>query len=264
MIYGRYGFGLASERATFEIDTRETAILRPAPRLELQLLERDGAAKVLPELFDRQRRTRAGEPGRTAGMREEYPADEPRRRGGGAGAFVAACEDGYVVYRSVRDQVAFPRGRIVVEELRAMTPELEAGLWRFVFDLDLIDHVTARRRPLADPLRWRLADPRQLRLTGTEDCLYVRVLDVQAAFEASGYRGEGALVLEVVAPPVDGGPNDTAPGRWLLEAGPDGARCRPAGAGRAPDLRLDVTALGSLYLGGYPASVLAAADGSRS
>lgn len=258
-IYGRYGFGLATERATFEIDSREAALLRPAPRVDLQLLGREEAAKMLPELFDRQRRSRAGEPGRTPGMWEEYLADEPRRRGGGDGAFVAACEDGYVVYRSVRDKAAFPRGRIMVEELRAMTPEVEAALWRFVFDLDLIDGVTARRRPLDEPLRWRLADPRQLRLARTEDCLYVRLLDVPAAFEARGYRGEGRLVLEVEAPPVDGGPADTAPGRWLLEAGPDGARCRPAGTGDTADLRLDVTALGSLYLGAYPASVLAAA-----
>lgn len=259
VIYGRFGFGLASESATYTIDSREARLVPAAPSLDLQLLGRGEAAKVLPDLFERQRRTRAGEPNRDAVRWEDILADDPDRRQGGNAAFVAACEDGYVAYRAVEDHSIWKRDSIVIEELRGSTPEVEAGLWQFVLDLDLTDQVTARRRPVDEPLRWRLADPRQLRVIETEDRLYVRILDVPAALSARGYRSAGCLVLEVVPPAGGGAPGDSAPGRWVLEADTDGAACRPAGPGEAAQLRLDLAALGSLFLGGYPASLLAAA-----
>jgi predicted acetyltransferase len=174
--------------------------------------------------------------------------------------FVAVCDEGYVAYRADEDDVMRARyPRVVVEDLRGMTPAVEAALWRFVFDLDLVGQVIAKRRPLDEPLRWRLADARQLRVIAVDDRLHVRLLDVAAAFEARGYRRSDRLVLEVAPPDdrLDGQP-DQAPGRWVLEAGPEGASCRPARVGEAPDLKFGLTELGSLYLGGFPASALAA------
>ena len=260
VIYGRYGFGLATEGATLEVDTREAAMLAPAPRLDIRLIERDEAAKLLPELFDRQRTVRAGEVSRSIGFWEEFAADEPKRRpAGGTAQFVAICPEGYVVYRAVEDPSPWKRDRIVIHDLRGTTAGVEAGLWHYIFGIDLTDQITAYRRPVDESLKWRLADPRQLRTTEIEDRLYLRVLDVAAAFEGRGYQSTGRLVIDVVPPAVPGGPDDRVPGRWVLDAGPDGASCRRAGPGEEADLRLDVTALGSLYLGAYPASLLAAA-----
>jgi predicted acetyltransferase len=261
VIYGRFGFGHATSGTEFTIDSARSAFLTPAPDLDLRLLDRHEAGKILPELFDRQRRTRAGEPSRDGHTWEDVLADRPHRRQGGHGLFVAACDQGYVAYRAHEDDVMRAAyDRVVIEELRGITPAVEAGLWRFVFDLDLIGTVTARRRPLDDPVRWRLADPRQLRVAAVDDRLYVRILDVPAALEARGYRRTDRLVLDVTPPSdqLDGQP-DPAPGRWVLEAGPDGASCRPARSGEDADLRLGVTELGAIYLGGFPASALAAA-----
>jgi predicted acetyltransferase len=91
-----------------------------------------------------------------------------------------------------------------------------------------------------------------------EDRLYVRILDTATAFEARGYQAEGRLVLEVEHPATSEGELDSAPGRWVLDAGPDGASCRRARQGEDADLRLGLSALGSLYMGGFPASALAA------
>ena len=104
------------------------------------------------------------------------------------------------------------RVEIVVEELRGDTPEVEAGLWRFVLDLDLVGVVTVKRGPVDEPVRWRLADPRQLRTIGIEDRLYVRILDTSAAFEARGYQGEGRVVLDVVPPTTVRGSGRCGPG----------------------------------------------------
>ncbi|HMC38629.1 MAG TPA: GNAT family N-acetyltransferase, partial [Acidimicrobiales bacterium] len=260
VIYGRFGFGLATEIAEYAIDTREAAFLGEVPRLALQLLDREEAGKVLPDLFDRFRRLRAGEPNRIPTTWESIVADEPSERHGGNPAFFAACDDGYVIYRSVNDGPSnWRRDRILVEELRGANPEVESALWQFVFELDLIDRVTAIRRPVDEPLKWRLADPRQLRVEMMDDRLHVRIVDMAAAFTARGYTSEARLVLDVLPPPVDGGPEDSVPGRWVLEAGPDGAACRRAAPTDGTDLRLDITALGSLYMGAFPASLLASA-----
>jgi predicted acetyltransferase len=262
VIYGRFGFGHATSVTELRIDSREAAMLQPAPRLDIRLVDADEARKVLPELFDWQRRVRAGEPNRGAGHWDERLADRPhRRRGGGNALFHAVCDEGYVSYRvHEEDILKGERCRLAIDELRGLRPEVEAGLWQFVFEIDLVGEVTARRRPLDEPLRWRLADPRQLRVTDVTDWLWVRILEVPAALQARGYRRDGRLVLDVLPPQddLDGQP-DPAPGRWLLEAGPDGASCRAARRGERTDLRLRVTDLGALYLGGFPASVLAAA-----
>lgn len=259
IIYGRFGFGLASDMADYTIATGYSSFSTPAPSIPLRLIDREEAIKILPDIFDRQRRTRPGEPSRPLPMWESFLADPPSRRGGGSGLFFAVCDDGYVAYRRTSDPKVFQaeRADVTIEDLRGMTAGTEAALWRFVLDLDLVGRVNARRRPVDEPVRWRLADPRQLQAAAVIDRLYVRVLDVPKALEARGYRHAGRLVLDVL--PDAAGGFDPAVGRWVLEAGTDGASCRAARDEEATDLRLDVTAVGSLYLGGFRASLLAAA-----
>jgi predicted acetyltransferase len=260
IIYGRFGYGLAADLVEYSIDSRASAFAVPAPAIDLALIDKDEAVKVLPEIFDRQRRTRAGEVNRSSGYWTQLLVDRPHHRGGSSARFHAVCDDGYVLYRAGLETNVFQGDRvnIVVEELRGDTAEVEAALWRFVLDLDLIGQVNVKRSPVDESVRWRLADPRQLRTIGIEDRLYVRVLDTTAAFEARGYQAEGRLVLDVLPPAASEGEADAAPGRWTLEAGPDGASCRRARRGEEADLRLGLPALGSLYMGGFPASLLAA------
>jgi predicted acetyltransferase len=260
-IYGRFGFGEATSAAEVRIDTRDAAMLVPPPRLDIRLVDAEEASKVLPDLFERQRRVRAGEPGRNAIQWEERLSDPAPRRQGANALFHAVCDEGYVSYRvHDADILRGDRCRLLIEELRGLTPAVEAGLWQFVLNVDLVGEVRARRRPIDDPLRWRLADPRRLRVTDVIDWLYLRILDVPAALQARGYRRAGGLVLDVLPPgdDIDGQP-DPAPGRWALDADPGGAECRAARPGETADLRLSVTELGAIYLGGVSPSLLAAA-----
>jgi predicted acetyltransferase len=257
LIYGRVGVGYPTPGHEYTIDRRHSAFLKPAPEIDIELIDRDEAAKTLPAIFEEHRRTRAGEPNRDEGRWAHILADMTSERGGGSAAFNAVCDGGFVRYRAHDGE---HKAKIVIEELRGLTPDTEAALWRFVLDLDLVEAVAAKRRPVDEHVLWRLADPRQLAVSKVEDRLYVRILDVPAALTGRGYRRSGRLVLDVL-PPADtlDGQADAAPGRWVLEAGPDGADCRPAAAADDPDLRLAVTDLGSIYLGGFPASTLAAA-----
>jgi predicted acetyltransferase len=70
--------------------------------------------------------------------------------------------------------------------------------------------------------------------------VWVRLVDVGAALSARTYNGDGEVVLEVTDELL---PENA--GRWRVGA---------AGAERTdaePDLRLDVSALGTVYLGGF-------------
>ena len=260
LIYGRFGYGLAATMAEYAIHSRASEFLARAPAVGVELLDRDEALGVLPSIHDRQRRARAGEVNRSAAYWSELLADRPHHREGLSARFHAVCDEGYVLYRAERGTNVFRGDRvgIVVEELRGDNADIEAGLWRFVLDLDLVGQVRFKRCPVDEPVRWRLADPRQLRTATIEDRLYIRILNTAAAFEARGYQSDGRLVLDVMPPAESEGDGDAGPGRWVLEAGTEGGSCRRARPGEGADLRLDLPALGTLYMGGFPASLLAA------
>ena len=87
---------------------------------------------------------------------------------------------------------------------------------------------------------------------GASDGLWLRILDVPAALTARGYNTDGELVLEVT--------DDVLPevgGRWRLSVRDGSAQVSPVEA--AADLRLDITDLGAVYLGGSTLRELAAA-----
>jgi predicted acetyltransferase len=97
-------------------------------------------------------------------------------------------------------------------------------------------------------------------MTSLVDGMWVRLFDLRRALEARTYEREGRLVLEVVDAEAPDGRV-----RLELEAGPDGATARKTR--RSADLTIDVSALGSAYLGGIglrQASLTRGADEHRS
>ena len=161
--------------------------------------------------------------------------------------------DGAAYYRvQSRWEDGLPAGTLLLRELIAVTPEAHAALWRYCLNVDLVQTVRATVRPVDEPLRWLLAEPRRLRTTALYDDLWVRLVDIPAALAARRYATTGRLVLDVADPFC---PENA--GRYELEAGPDGAACRPTTA--AADLALDVADLGAAYLGGVRFGTLAQA-----
>ena len=162
--------------------------------------------------------------------------------------------DGWLGYRV---ENRWPSGLasniIKVRMLIGLTPEAEAALWRYLLDLDLAGTVRLVDRPVDDPVRWRLADPRRLRVTDVGDHLWVRLLDLPGALAARRYGVEGTLVLEVTDPL-----RPRNQGRFRLEGGPEGAVCEPTRA--EPDLALDIADVGAAYLGGTSLVSLARAE----
>lgn len=265
LIYGRFGYGLATSYASLEIATKRSSFaelphLATEPGARLRVLDSQEAASVLPKVHGKASHQRPGEVNRPQPRWEGLLEDPERdRQGAGPRMYVLhqdlhGSPDGYASFRHLwqRDGAWQVRHGVVVEELYALTPAVHAKLWRFLLDLDLVEELRAPDRPVDEPLRWMLADPRQLRTMATGDMLWAKLVDIPAALSARGYGTETDLVLEVASA---GGPAE----RYRLETGPGNASCRRAKDGERTDLVLGAADLGALYLGGCRPSSLACA-----
>ena len=129
----------------------------------------------------------------------------------------------------------------------AESPQATGAIWRYLLDIDWMARVTASLLPLDHPLLLLLAEPRRLGFE-LRDGVWVRLIDARAALSARSYRPQGSVVIEVA--------DEFCPwnaGRWRV--GCDGVDRTDD----APALRCDVSALGSVYLGGFTWTRLARA-----
>jgi predicted acetyltransferase len=259
VIYGRFGYGWGTTSMAAELD-RVHGVFRKdltPNRGQLQLLDKSEAAKVLPDVFDQARRRQPGEVSRPDGWWQEFVRDPEWMRDGDSEFFHVVCRDGadagFASYRMKMNwDDNIPQYTLRVNQLIASSPAVRAALWRYCLDVDLVATINFENLPIQDPVRWMLRDPRRLRTTTVSDWLWVRLIDVGKALEARRYRTSDSLVVEVIDPFLP--END---GRYQLDGGPDGARCRRSTAN--PDLALTVAELGSAYLGGVALSSLATA-----
>jgi predicted acetyltransferase len=249
-IYGRFGYGLAAENAEIHIDRRHTQLEHLPPVAgRTRMVDRETALAAWPAIYDRARAVRPGMHTRTPAWWEHRVFREVDSAPPGfTGPLLVQFEEGgvptgYVKYRRKMDeQHGAPAGSLAVGELLAATDAAYAGLWQYVFGVDLVVNIDARLRPVDEPLWWMLHDPRRL-VREVHDALWVRILDVSATLGARHYATEGRLVIEVR--------DEFCPwtaGRYDLIGGPDGATCRPTSA--EPDIRLGIAELGAAYLGG--------------
>jgi predicted acetyltransferase len=256
-IYGRYGYGLASLQYEMRLPRVQAALRDGAPPRsgQVRLLEHDDALASFPGLFDRVRQTTAGFYSRTRDWwRLRRLLDDPERRPPGGGPLNRALLEiggrpaGYALYRLVqREEQGHWTRRLHVREALGLDLEAMREIWRFLFEIDWTDEVLAWFLPLDHPLLHLVARPDSLNLRA-ETGLWVRLVDVGAALSARGYAADGRVTFEVA--------DAFCPwnaGTWTLG---DGVARRSR---RRPDLRLDVTALGAVYLGGFSFAQLARA-----
>ena len=258
-IYGRFGYGLATFKASIDIE-RSAAAFREhhVPRGSLRLIDADEVLAACGPIYDRYLPMRAGTFSRSpAFWRAEVVYDPERWRRGGGPAFYLLHEtdgagDGYARYRMNPDwDERGPKGGVQVTEIVALTPEAERELWAYLLAVDLTTRTRVNNLPVDTPLRFMLAEPRRMGLTVT-DAAWLRVVDVQEALSRRGYAGRDRLVLELHDPFLPWNA-----GRWEVEAIQSGARVARTEAD--PDLILTVGDLGAVYLGGVRMAELALA-----
>lgn len=260
VIYGRYGFGIATQEAEYEIQKGYAQLARhPEITGTVDVLDMKEAADVLPPLFDRVRPSHPGFLTRNGPWWDLWLKDLEHWRDGYSDRRVAVYTagngsvDGYGALRIKNAwDGGFPNNTLRITDLITKTPEARAGIFQFCSSVDLVTKLEIQSAPLDDPLRWMLADPRRLAVKSTHDSLWIRPNDPAKALTARRYSVEGRLVLE-----VDDPFRSESSGRYVLEGGPDDAVCTRSRA--RPDLSLSAADLGAAFLGGITFSTLARA-----
>lgn len=248
-IYGRFGYGMATTGAALKVQRQHSAF-RPghARSGSMRLVSRGEALKLIPPVYDRVAARQPGFIGRSETWTDyRFSIHDFRDDGYGKEYFFAVHEgsegpDGYVAYRIKTDWEGEEGHRLKVEELVAENPGAYADLWRYVFDVDLVETTVAPERAPHEPLLHLLADVSAVKVE-LLDGLWVRVVRLDEALAARRYASEGRFVLE-----VEDAFCPWNAGRYELVGGPDGAECRPTDA--EPELSLMVEDLGAAYLGG--------------
>jgi predicted acetyltransferase len=260
VIYGRFGYGLASLDLHLTMHRGANAVRRssaPDGSFTLRLCD---PTEILPSLSPVYEAERAARPGMLA--RDErwwrlttfFPE---HRRDGASSLRTVILSDGaglrgYANF-AIKDNWTDgrPASEVRVREMFATDPAAYAGIWRFLLDIDLTATVEARSRPVDDPLLHLLTDPRGARPT-LMDALYVRLVDVDRALSQRTYDAPVDVVVDVS--------DDFCPwnaGRWRLSGDPSGATCTRTRD--AADVTLSATELGAAYLGGTSIRALARA-----
>lgn len=263
-IYGRFGYGPATYTARLTVPRHKAALAVPRARAvadapatgsdndSVQVLRRAECGEILEEVYDRYRRAQPGalsRPHRWWALRAGQPPISPAPRYVAVHRDADGVPDGYASY-SIGES-----GTLTVDETIATDDAIFTALARFVLGHDLVSQVVFKHVPPGHPLRWQLADFRAGEVSGDMDWLWVRLLDVPRALTARGWFTDGELVLDVADPFLD------EHGRYLLTVRDSKADCVPTD--REPDLSLDVSDLGSVYLGGTAPSTLVRAGHIR-
>ncbi|MEU8635718.1 GNAT family N-acetyltransferase [Amycolatopsis sp. NPDC048633] len=255
-IYRRFGYGPATYTERLTVSRHRAAFAPPragaaAVSGSVEVLRRADCGDVLEDVYDRYRRAQPG------------ALSRPHRWwAGGAGQPPVSLAPRYVAVHRDEDGVpdgyasySFDSGTLTVDETIATDDAVATALARFVLDHDLVTKVVFKHCPPGHQLRWQFADFRAGQAEDETDWLWVRLLDVPRALTARGWSTDGELVLDVEDPFLD------ERGRYALTVREGKAEC--VRTDRAPDLSLDVSDLGSVYLGGMAPSTLVRAGHVR-
>ncbi len=249
-IYGRFGYGAAVPMSRVQIRRSALATVAGGDATAVSLVTCESFVDLARRVSEAIGRGRGG---MLVMGPEAWDTHARNFRGKRPDRYAAVGDRGVVRYRTSEGEWAdrVPDASLEVMDLFALDGEAEADLWAHVASVDLVTEITAHRRPVDDPLRWRVADEARVR-DRPRMPLFVRLLDVRTALTARTWEVADTLVLEVsdVFEPANHG-------RWRLDAGPDGSTCTTTDA--EPDVRLDVADLASLWLGGIAPATLAAA-----
>jgi predicted acetyltransferase len=252
-IYGRFGYGMASLAGEIELAREYSTFAHPPEREgRLRFVDAAEALQLFPRVWNAVRRRYPAMFARSRHWWELRILFEAPGGGGGEGGpkrFVVLEKDGkpegYAVYRhKPKWENGVSNSELEVIEAIALDGHPTAELWRYLFDIDWAARITAFLLPVDHPLFFLLATPRRMRYR-VFDGIWARLVDVGAALSVRSYAADGSIVFDVV--------DEFCPwnaGRWRLADG------RAKRTKASAQLRCDVTALGSAYLGGFSFSEL--------
>ncbi len=257
-IYSRFGFGVSSWSHTIEVDTSPGFTMLREPDRRVEMCDPSVLRDLAPAIYDRFMRTSPGAMERQQTYVERAtgaldPATGEADRGVRAALHfdVDGEPDGYVSYRFAGWSTTPPTIELI--DFVAVTDDAYASLWSFLAAIDLSTRVTFKESSEDSPLPWLLTDSRRVKTVGTEDNIWLRILDVRAALEARPWFVPGTLVIDI------DDPLELTGGRFRITSDGENASVDAASASTPSDLGMGIAELGSLYFGGADPVILARA-----
>ncbi len=248
-IYQRFGFGPACFSTSISVDLGRARMRADDPEApSVRYATSEEVRALVPDLHARWTATRPGAVHRSPAWWKPILADRHSQRPPGTSQLHYILHaDGYACYRvNTNDPV---RGEIT--EFCAITDEAHRELWRVLTGLDLMHSVVASV-PTDDPLPAALTDLRSVRVTGMSDKMWLRILDIPKTLGMRHYQHDLDVVIEVTDKFRGHG------GVFDLSVRNGGGIVAPGASSATPTVRLDISDLASLYLGGVRARTYAA------
>ena len=245
-IYGRFGFGLASECHDVKIDARHVTAPTTADDVQLSMMPASKIPDVVVPFWHQIANERAGFIDRGEPRWQDIMNDPEANRDGATAArhVVARRGDDVVGYMEYRQQSKWEEfvsnGSVGISTLVASDTDAHMALWAYALDVDLFPHVSFWNGAIDDPLAYQLRESRTVKKV-VSDALYVRVLDVAAALTARSFEQDGQIVFTVTDD------MEYINGTYRLTVTEGIAAVEPTTA--AADVVLGARELGALFLG---------------
>lgn len=268
-IYGRFGYGLATEYAEWDVRSTETTIAPSAtgqPSLSMLSLDTDelhvAAIEQLGEIYRSWAAEMPGAIDRSDDWWELVLAPTRTWAGGGRNQLAVLHHDadgkpdGYLLYRlQDNDETASGHGRsggvARVHELVATTPEAEINLIRFALSIPLTRTMEWELAPVEPLVQHAVRDRRQFWQKARLDMMWLRPLDPVGLLERRSYRVRSSVSFRLRDPLFP-----DLEGPWTLTATGGTGTVEPADEA---EVELGIAELGSLLLGTLRATTLARA-----
>ena len=250
-IYGRFGYGVATERLSVEIPHAHSELLDAPedPSLRLRMVDpKDDYALVAP-VYEHVRSSRGGVLSIDERWNERHVYDPPHYRDGATRVKTVVVEDdkgvrGFVRYalKASWPSGRFAEGSVIIYRLMSSDIAAHAALWRYCLSIDLMAKTTWWNLPIDDPVLTWLEHSRET-TRQPNDAMWVRILDLPTALTGRQYASDVDVVIDVIDKRFEANA-----GTWRLTGAGDGATCERTNA--SADLTLDVRTLGAILLGG--------------
>lgn len=254
LLYSRFGYGLATIREDWSINSNHTNLSKPKnDSIRFELVDKNTALKEIPKIYDIFSKCQNGATDRTQGYWNYmlYEDDQAmyNKSGNSGFFFVIAYKDnkpsGYAFYNFDKESgVAHEddKGTLRVEEIISIDRETNNALWHYIFGVELVEEITFNRRAPNDPLYLMLENPRKLK-RDTIDGLWVRIIDPIKMLESRTYNYKGEMTISIT-----GQNQQDIEGTYLIET--DGNNTEVKKVKKKPDIFMRPSDLSSIYFGG--------------
>lgn len=249
VIYGRFGFGIATRAAKYELSTARGVGFK-APRVgTVSNVDPSKIGDVAAEIFAAYHAATPGSVDRQSSYREYKTgawSDDITMPNKSLRALIyrgeSGAPEGFATYAF--NGWGWKPPTVSIRNLVAASDTAERELFRYLTNMDLIEKVVWPKGPVDTALFHALEDSEALGTVSVGHDLWVRVLDVPRTLSSRSWLRDGTFSLSVQDS------LDYAAGFYVVSV-LDGVATVSLESGdeRQADMSLDISALGSLLLG---------------